>query len=60
MNNIKKYASIVLLIFLFLIKIQDSNFVKKVENISYDAYQSFFIETNVIFKVFLNKSARNF
>ena len=44
MNNIKKYSSIVLLIFLFLIKIQDSNFVKKVENISYDAYQSFFIE----------------
>ena len=44
MNNIKKYSSVVLLIFLFLIKIQDSNFVKKVENISYDAYQSFFIE----------------
>ena len=44
MSNIKKYSSIVLLIFLFLIKIQDSNFVKKVENISYDAYQSFFIE----------------
>ena len=44
MNNIKKYSSIVLLIFLFLIKIQDSNFVRKVENISYDAYQSFFIE----------------
>ena len=44
MNNIKKYSSIVLLIFLFLIKIQDSNFVRKVENISYDAYQSFFID----------------
>ena len=44
MNNIKKYSGIVLLIFLFLIKIQDSNFVRKVENISYDAYQSFFIE----------------
>ena len=44
MNNIKKYSSIVLLIFLFLIKIQDSNFVRKIENISYDAYQSFFIE----------------
>ena len=44
MNNIKKYSSIVLLIFLFLIKIQDSNFIRKIENISYDAYQSFFIE----------------
>ena len=44
MNNIKKNSSIVLFIFLFLIKIQDSNFVRKVENISYDAYQSFFIE----------------
>ena len=44
MNNIKKYSSIVLLIFLFLIKIQDSNFVRKVENISYDAYQSIFIK----------------
>ena len=44
MNNIKKYSSIVLLIFLFLIKIQDGNFVRKIENISYDAYQSFFIE----------------
>ena len=46
MNNIKKYSGIVLLVFLFLIKIQDSNFVRKVENISYDAYQSFFIENS--------------
>ena len=44
MKNFKKYSSIVLLIFLVLIKIQDSNFVRKVENISYDAYQSLFIE----------------
>jgi len=44
MDNIKKYSGIVLLIFLFLIKIQDSNFVRKVENISYDAYQSIFIK----------------
>jgi adenylate cyclase len=44
MNNIKKYSSIVLLIFLVLIKIQDSNLVRKIENISYDAYQSLFIE----------------
>ena len=44
MKNFKKYSSIVLLIFLVLIKIQDSNFVRKIENISYDAYQSFFIE----------------
>ena len=44
MTNIKRYSSIILLIFLVLIKVQDSNFVKKIENISYDAYQSFFIE----------------
>ena len=44
MDNIKKYSGIVLLIFLFIIKIQDSNFVRKVENISYDAYQSIFIK----------------
>ena len=44
MKNFKKYSSIVLLIFLVLIKIQDSNFVRKIENISYDAYQSLFIE----------------
>jgi adenylate cyclase len=43
-KNFKKYSSIVLLIFLVLIKIQDSNFVRKIENISYDAYQSLFIE----------------
>ncbi len=44
MKNFKKYSSIILLIFLVLIKIQDSNFVRKIENISYDAYQSLFIE----------------
>jgi len=43
-KNFKKYSSIILLIFLVLIKIQDSNFVRKIENISYDAYQSLFIE----------------
>ena len=46
MNNIKKYFGILLLFFLVLIKIQDSNFVRKIENISYDAYQSSFIEKN--------------
>ena len=44
MKNFKKYSGIILLIFLVLIKIQDSNFVRKIENISYDAYQSLFIE----------------
>ena len=44
MKYIKKYTGIVLLIFLILIKIQDSNFVMKVENILYDAYQTIFIE----------------
>ena len=46
MNNIKKYFGILLLFFLVLIKIQDSDFVRKIENISYDAYQSSFIEKN--------------
>ena len=46
MNNIKKYFGILLLFFLVLIKIQDSDFVSKIENISYDAYQSLFIEKN--------------
>ena len=32
------------MILLILIKIQDSNFVKRIENISYDAFQSIFIE----------------
>ena len=32
------------MILLVLIKIQDSNFVKRIENISYDAFQSIFIE----------------
>ena len=44
MNNVKKYSGIVLLILLVLAKIQDSNFVMKVENISYDIYQTLFME----------------
>ena len=51
MNNIKKYSGIVLLIFLVLIKIQDSNFVRKIENISYDAYQSLFVEKSTFDEV---------
>jgi len=51
MNNIKKYSGIVLLIFLVLIKIQDSNFVRKIENISYDTYQSLFIEKSTFDEV---------
>jgi CHASE2 domain-containing sensor protein len=45
-KNFKKYSGILLLFFLVLIKIQDSDFVRKIENISYDAYQSLFIEKN--------------
>ena len=44
MNNVKKYSGIVLLLLLVLAKIQDSNFVMKVENISYDIYQTLFME----------------
>ena len=44
MEYIKKYTGVVLLIFLILFKIQESNFVMKVENILYDAYQTIFIE----------------
>ena len=44
MDNVKKYSGIVILIVLVLIKIQDSNFVMKVENVLYDAYQGLFIE----------------
>ena len=51
MKNFKKYSSIVLLIFLVLIKIQDSNFVRKIENISYDAYQSLFVEKSTFDEV---------
>ena len=40
----KKYLGILLLFFLVLIKIQDGNFVMKIENISYDIYQSLFIK----------------
>ena len=51
MSSIKKYSGIFLLIFLVLIKIQDSNFVRKIENISYDAYQSLFIEKSTFDEV---------
>lgn len=44
MQNIKKYSGLSILILLILIKIQDGNFVKRIENISYDAFQSIFIE----------------
>jgi len=44
MNNVKKYTGIVILILLVFFKIQGSNFVMKVENIAYDAYQSLFIK----------------
>ena len=44
MQNIKKYSGLTILILLVLIKIQDSNFVKRIENISYDAFQTIFIE----------------
>lgn len=46
MDNVKKYSGIVLLLIFILIKIQDSVLVKKIENISYDVFQSFFIETS--------------
>ena len=51
MSSIKKYSGIFLLIFLVLIKIQDSNFVRKIENISYDTYQSLFIEKSTFDEV---------
>ena len=44
MTYFKKYLGILLLFFLVLIKIQDGNFVMKIENISYDIYQSLFIK----------------
>ena len=44
MSNVKIYSGIVLLILFVLAKIQDSNFVMKVENISYDIYQTLFME----------------
>ena len=44
MQNIKKYSGLSILILLILIKIQDGNFVKRIENISYDAFQSIFID----------------
>jgi CHASE2 domain-containing sensor protein len=42
MKNFKKYSGILLLIIFLIIKLQDSNFVKKIENISYDFFQSIF------------------
>ncbi|WP_075506351.1 CHASE2 domain-containing protein [Candidatus Pelagibacter communis] len=42
MKNLKKYLGLIFLALLVLIKIQDSNFVKRIENISYDIYQSIF------------------
>ena len=44
MKNLKKYLGLIFLVLLVLIKIQDSNFVKRIENISYDIYQSIFEE----------------
>jgi len=44
MHNIKKYFGLIILVLLVLIKIHDSNFVKRIENISYDTFQSIFIK----------------
>ena len=44
MHNIKKYFGLIILILLVVIKIHNSNFVKRIENISYDAFQSIFIK----------------
>ena len=44
MHNIKKYFGLIILVLLVLIKINDSNFVKRIENISYDTFQSIFIK----------------
>ena len=40
----KKYLGLILLIILVFIKISNIDFVKRIENISYDAYQSIFEE----------------
>jgi len=45
-KNLKKYLGLIFLALLVLIKIQDSNFVKRIENISYDIYQSIFEENS--------------
>ena len=50
MNNVKKYSGIVFIL-LVLAKIQDSNFVMKVENISYDIYQTLFMEKVIMMKL---------
>ena len=42
----KKYLGLILLIVLVFIKISNIDFVKRIENISYDAYQSIFEEEN--------------
>ena len=44
MHNIKKYFGLIILVLLVLIKIHDSNFVKRIENISYDTFKSIFIK----------------
>ena len=44
MHNIKKYFGLIILVLLVLTKIHDSNFVKRIENISYDTFQSIFIK----------------
>ena len=44
MHNIKKYFGLIILFLLVLTKIHDSNFVKRIENISYDTFQSIFIK----------------
>ena len=46
MKNLKKYLGLIFLVLLVLIKIQDNNFVKRIENISYDIYQSVFEENS--------------
>ena len=43
-SNLKKYLGLIILVLLISFKIQDSSFVKRVENISYDIYQSIFHE----------------
>ena len=45
-KNLKKYLGYIFLALLVLIKIQESNFVKRIENISYDIYQSIFEENS--------------
>ena len=44
MTYLKKYTGILLLLLLIIFKLQGGIFIKKIENISYDFYQSLFIE----------------